>query len=100
MFLTQCPPFDKWEMPHEFRIKISVSRSNRACGSYDNDPHRITISKEQCKNLCDVLETMAHEMVHLKLEIDGDPGHSEHGGKFYETMDTVCDIFGWKKERF
>lgn len=98
--LSCLPPFSKWKMPDEYRIDLTVSRSNRVFGHYDSDPHAIAISCMQCKNFDDVIRTMAHEMVHLKLERDGDPDHSDHKGTWHEAVAEVCTYFGWDKETF
>jgi Zn-dependent peptidase ImmA (M78 family) len=98
--LAMLPPFSKWRMPDEYRIELGVSKSNRAYGLYDSDPHSITISKIQCKHFSDVIMTMAHEMVHLYLERCGDPDHSNHEGRWSETAAEVCTQFGWQTESF
>jgi len=98
--LAMLPPYSKWKMPDEYRIELSVSRSNRAFGLYDSDPHSISISCMQCRNFDDVIRTMAHEMLHLKLERDGDPDHSDHKGRWPEAVKEVCVYFGWNESEF
>lgn len=98
--IAHLPPYNKWRMPDEYRVDFFVSRSNRVFGHYDSDPHQIAISRVQCQNFGDVIATMAHEMLHLKMERDGDPDHSEHKGKWPEMVALVCECFGWDKETF
>lgn len=98
--LAMLPPFSAWRMPDEYRVEFGVSNSNRVFGLYDSDPHSISVSKQQCKNFDDVIKTMAHEMLHLKLERDGDPEHSDHKGQWKQRAEEICGHFGWKTEEF
>jgi Zn-dependent peptidase ImmA (M78 family) len=94
------PPFCLWKLPDEYRLDFKVTKSKMVMGSYEPDPHTITISSIQNSNFQQVIETMAHEMVHLKLERDGDDGHADHSQTWKETSELVCQFFGWKKESF
>ena len=98
--LAMLPPFSTWRMPDEYRVEFRVIRSNRVFGHYDSDPHTIAISREQCQNFDDVIKTMAHEMLHLHLEREGDPDHSEHKGVCGERSSEVCAAFGWDVAEF
>lgn len=94
------PPFSGWKMPDEYRIKFSVTRSSRVFGDYNSDPDRVRISKTTCTNFDDVIQAMAHEMLHLKLERDGDPDHSDHKGPWAKRAEEICTQFGWKLDEF
>lgn len=98
--LTCCPPFSGWKLPGEYRIKFSATKSAMVMGSYEPDPHRITISSTQHSGLAGVIETMCHEIIHLYLEIRGDASHADHGELFDACKHEVCKAWGYDPSTF
>lgn len=99
-FLSTLPPFHKWHLPASAGIIFKTTRSSMVFGTFDVDPPVITISTVMCKNMQDVLETLAHEMAHLKLERKGASSHAEHDDEFKLLAKEVCDVWGWKESKF
>ena len=100
VYLAGLPPFSKWKLPRSTEIAFEVNRSQQMQGEYDTDPHTIKVSSYFCKTWTDVLETVAHEMVHLHLEKSGHYSHADHGKAFKRCAAQVCKSFGWDKETF
>lgn len=98
--LAACPPFSKLKLPPVERIDFDVSRSRMLMGSYDGDPHTISVSKTICTTIQEAFETVAHEMVHLALERAGSRNHADHDSDFNALAAKVCDAWGWDFKEF
>lgn len=99
-FLYCRPPFAKWELPSSEQVHFRVIRSRMQMGEYDVDPHTIMVSCRTCENWLQVLETVAHEMVHMACELKDYPNHPEHDKHFKRLAKQVCTAFGWETESF
>lgn len=98
--LAAMPPFDRYNLPSDARVEFSIYRSAMHKGSYEPDPHTIKISKPEHKDYQDVLLTMAHEMVHMALEIRGEREHACHGAAFNALGAEVCNAWNWNFKEF
>lgn len=67
-YLARIKPFSGWNLPESNAVEFEINRSQMLQGEYSPDPHTIKVSSEHCKTQQSVLETVAHEMVHLHLE--------------------------------
>ena len=99
-FLRAMPPFCNWRIPESQSVIIKVSNSQMVMGEYESDPHMVSISRVMNNNYDDVLQTVAHEMAHLACEKDGTECHADHGDSFKAKAKEVCDVWGWKVEKF
>lgn len=98
--LAAMPPFTRYKLPSDAKIDFKINRSKMLCGSYEVDPHTITISRVLCHTYQQVLETLAHEMVHLALEQRGASDHSDHDVAFNNLAAEVCTLWGWNFPKF
>ena len=98
--LAIMPPFDRFKLASDARMEFVVNRASMSAGLYEPDPHTISISKINNKHYHDVLQTMAHEMVHLALERQGRPDHHNHCSEFNALGAEVCDLWGWNFKEF
>lgn len=99
-YLNSHPPFTKWNLPSHDRIRFVVKRSLMQMGEYDVDPHTIIVSSKTNENLQQVLETVAHEMVHMACEIKDYYKHPDHDYHFQRLAKQVCRQFGWPIKDF
>lgn len=99
-YLSGFAPFKDWQLPDAARIDFVVNRSQQMQGEYDVDPHTIKVSSYFCKTWNDVIETVAHEMVHLACEKHGHYSHADHCPQFRRLARSVCRAFGWNVESF
>ena len=98
--LAALPPFNRFKLPSEHEVDFKINRSSMLLGSYDVDPHLIIISRVACHDYKEVMETLAHEMVHLALEQRGASDHSDHDSAFNCLAAEVCTIWGWDFKEF
>jgi hypothetical protein len=93
--LTQLPPFNRYELPRPSEIEFVVVDDPQLYGSYCPEPHCITISTAKQSHLITLERTMAHEMVHLILYLQG-KRYELHNKNFYKLTHQVAEIFGWE----
>lgn len=98
--LAALPPFDRYKLASDAKIEFRVTRADMSMGLYEPDPHTISISKPHHEYYKDVVKTMAHEMVHLALERQGKPNHSNHCSDFNALAAEVCNLWGWNFKEF
>jgi len=99
-FLRSHPPFNKWRLPESQGVILKVMNSDMCFGDYEPDPHTIRVSKTHCEHFMHVMETVAHEMVHLAAEKMGHHNHAEHDETFKTLAKEVCGLWGWKEATF
>lgn len=93
--LRTTKPFDGWLLPPASEIQfVPMPRMGRT-GYADYAPlkrhHRIRVSEARHERLSRVLETMAHEMCHLKQHCCHATRNSAvHGKVFQKLADQVC----------
>lgn len=106
-YLRATPPFNGWRLPHTDDVEFQVSAHPKEWGSYEfdlqgKDFHRITISNRYCGQTQSLIETMAHEMCHLKQrdsERRSKP-YVSHGPKFKRLAAAVCRQHGFDPKTF
>lgn len=98
--LSLLPPFSGWRIPAAEHVNFRITKSSMVYGTYDADPHEITISRTMCLTPADLVQTMAHEMVHIALERKGAKDHADHDASFREAAQEVCAVFGWDADKF
>lgn len=101
-YLRTTEPFSRWNLPDAEDIQFRVVRDRHLRGWYDLDGkrHRISISSSCVGRTDSLIETMAHEMVHLHQRHAGCDDHGEHGRAFRKLADQVCKIHGWDERLF
>lgn len=98
------PQFKRLPAPAE--IEFHVTRHQDRYGDYSQwqgtrgDRHIIRISAEKHAHLLTVMQTVAHEMVHLAQSIDGSETKAVHNADFRRRARAVCKLFGWDEKAF
>ena len=93
--LRHLPPFNKYELPVPSEIEFIVVHDPELYGSYSPEPHCITISTAKQSHLQTLQQTMAHEMVHLILYLQG-KRYELHNKNFYKLTYEIANIYGWE----
>jgi hypothetical protein len=93
--LTQLPPFNKYELPRPSEIEFLVVDDPELYGSYSPEPHCITISTSKQSHLQTFERTMAHEIVHMILYLQG-KRYLLHNKNFYKLTYQAAAIYGWE----
>lgn len=96
-YLLECEYFSKLPQSHE--VVFKTFKSSKYFGFFEDTPNTIMVSKK-CANNLEVLQTMAHEMVHLLLEIRGGTRHYDHDANFDQLASKVCKYYGFSSENF
>jgi hypothetical protein len=93
--LRELPPFNKYELPTPSEIEFLVVDDPAMYGQYQPEPHCITISSAKQSYLQTLEKTMAHEMVHLILYLQG-KRYELHNKNFYKLTYQIAEIYGWE----
>ena len=93
--LSQLPPFNKYELPRPSEIEFLVVDDPELYGSYSPEPHCITISTAKQSHLQTFERTMAHEIVHMILYLQG-KRYLLHNKNFYKLTYQAAAIYGWE----
>lgn len=103
--LLTAPPFRAWRLPppDQVEFKVSATRERMAgCAKYRyKDQWEIDVSSRFVSTLANLIECMAHEMIHLrqmvrKTETKG----VEHNAEFRKLAKQVCARHGFDPKRF
>lgn len=97
-YLRLTPPFKGWKLPHADGVEFHVTRHQNIHGDFSSSKKRIRISTRKTFWTSTLIETMAHEMVHLHLDrIDS---RILHGPKFQRIALHVCKHHGFDPKSF
>lgn len=104
-FLKLVGPFSKWKLPDADDLEFRVTRHKDRFGHFDDRDGKfpfpnISISSVYVKGCHSLIETMAHELVHVSLFIAGDGGWENHGKSFQARARQVCDAMGFDLDTF
>jgi hypothetical protein len=97
-FLAATEPFCRWSLPDADDVDFRVGRSQTVFGWMDWATGKrpvICLSQPLHYHTNSIMETMAHEMIHLYLrDVKADKG-APHGAPFRKLAAQVCRVHGW-----
>lgn len=101
-YLRRTRPFRDWNLPEPEDVKFKITRNKDTFGSYqiDGTDHIISISARLIGRTDQLLQTMAHEMVHLHQECAGMWDRNPHSKAFLKLAARVCYYHGWDPKVF
>lgn len=104
-YLCTTPPFCDWNLPDAEEIDFKVSRRVSEFGRYQwVGKHTISMSSKTIGQTTTLLRYLAHEMVHLHLEITGmeskSGGLNIHNTAFRKFAAQACKFHGWDPKAF
>lgn len=107
-YLRTTPPFNRWNLPEGDEIKFRISRITNEFGSYfwdrEKKIHIISISSASVGFSTTLLTTMAHEMIHLHLQITGMESKNgtanTHNAAFRKYASETCRVHGFDPRAF
>lgn len=96
-YLSETPPFRRWNMPDSEEVRFLVVRDPALRGwyRYQNGRHTIAISRRCIGHTANLIATMAHEMIHLHEQNARACGRGEHGAAFRRWAAQVCKAHGF-----
>lgn len=95
--LRTTPPFRNWRLPAVDEVAFHVTRfAHDADCHYDGMNFTIRISDHKHATLRELLETMAHEMCHMRYPND----KAHHGRLFKRLAAQTCRHHGFDPTTF
>lgn len=102
-FLQTTPPFYKWNLPDPDDVVFKVCGSYKIRGYYlwDNGRHIIGISRQFVGYAPSLIETMAHEMIHLhQRDSKMETPNTQHNAAYRKLAERVCRVHGFDPTLF
>jgi len=103
-FLCTTPPFRGWNLPDSEDVSFRVIRDPHVRGWYmlgHDGKHTIAISSKCIGRTESLMETLAHEVVHLHQgEVNMETPGAEHNRAFYKLAERVCRVHGFDERLF
>lgn len=103
-YLRATPPFNRWKLPHADEVEFGVTRHRDReadhttyCRTLD---HVIRVSAYYAKTTDDLLQCVAHEMIHAHQTRKKTETRKEHNAEFNRVNRRVCSVHGWKIDAF
>lgn len=97
-FLRATRPYRRWGLPPASEVHFTTLRKHAFRGDFTagdaRNMQRIRLSTRHIAFTDVALRTMAHEMIHLHLQISG-CRESDHGANFKRLAKRVCRVHGW-----
>ena len=95
-YLQTTPPFCDWNLPDSEDVTFKVTRFPAKFGDWSyNGRHIIRVSGKLVVTTNNLLQTLAHEMIHVHEDHNRCSSRSEHSAAFREWATEVCEIHGW-----
>jgi hypothetical protein len=94
-YLSATPPFKRWNLPASDELRFGIIRSRKKCAHYfwDGRRHVIEFSSKNVGSHHMILSTMAHEMIHLHMELTGIlKNENPHDAAFQKFADRICKV--------
>jgi hypothetical protein len=103
-YLCTTQPFSEWNLPDSEDVKFRVIKSPDVRGWYllgQDGSHTIAISSRCIGRTQSLIETVAHEMVHLHQgDVKMDTPNAQHNRAFWKLADIVCEAHGFDPKLF
>lgn len=105
-YLASTSPFNRWNLPDSEDVKFRVIRSRKVFAQYvwEDGSHTIEVSSATIGHTLTLLETMAHELVHVHLRQTGMESRSgdanTHNMAFRKLAAQVCATHGFDLKAF
>ncbi len=100
--LRGTKPFHRWGLPEAEALTFRVYRSRAERGALERVGEKIILGVSEHSNghLYSLIETVAHEMVHLRLLSLGMKNWERHGVRFEHLAKAVCAAHGFDPKAF
>jgi hypothetical protein len=101
--LSVLPPFDKWRLPESSLVtfQLLAGKDHAEYSVDDRDRLCIAVNPDTHITLNQLVESVAHEMVHLRQDmLDRLPAKEPHNAEFRRWAKAVCVALGFDVQRF
>lgn len=99
--LRTTEPFRAWKLPESDDVAFHVVRDPKMYADFgvdDDGGPLIRVSAAKNGHTLTLLQSMAHEMIHLRQYLTGDK--ETHGPRFQKAAAKVCAIHGFDPKTF
>lgn len=95
-------PFSRWNLPESDEIEFRVGVQEDAFAHYwrENGQHAFEVSMLLVKDWQMLVETVAHEMIHLHQALRKTETKAEHNREWHRFADQVCAAFKFDRDKF
>lgn len=104
--LRTTPPFNKWNLPDSEDVQFKVAKTPHDfgwCNAWGRGKRRkylIAVSSRKVAHLSSLLATLAHELIHMHMDLTGQDTKGEHNAAFNAFAKTVCRVHGFDPRSF
>lgn len=103
-YLNTTPPFNRWNLPDGEDVNFKVAKDPHNYAWHDKRKgkrHLLVVSQANVGHTQTLLESVAHEMIHVHEEHAGAGTRGvEHSRAFGKWAGQVCKIHGFDPKRF
>jgi hypothetical protein len=103
-YLRATAPFKSWKLPESDAVEFSVTRHRDRSADHTtycrSTDHIIRVSAYYTKTTADLMECIAHEMIHAHQVRIKTETKQEHNTAFARLNRAVARIHGWPVETF
>ena len=102
-FLRTTPPFKSWKLPpaEEIRFRVMSAKDCRGWHTFNNGEHDIAISRSVIGRTSALMETLAHEMIHVyQINKKSWTKNTEHNAEFWRLAKIICKHHGFDPKLF
>lgn len=97
IYLRSIAPFNTWDLPPASKVLFELLDDYEFMGEFDVEPLVIRLSPLRQCTLENMLKTTAHELVHMKLYLEGKTHYDKHDMTFRKYMRQINELYGWDK---
>jgi hypothetical protein len=95
VYIRSLPPFNRWNLPEADDVQFHVTHSLAWRGDHQIDgEHIVRISARRHSHLSSIVETVAHEAIHVHIDGKG-LERATHGKVFMKLARQVCRLHGF-----
>ena len=96
-YLSETAPFNKWNLPdaEDVIFRVGYHRTTYGCCIRYRKKLKVTISSRLHKTTAKVMETMAHEMIHVYQMHHRMKIKSNHDASWQRLAKVVCEHHGF-----
>ncbi len=101
-YLRSTMPFKRWKLPIADEVEIRVIIHKTLLGQWCKTSHHIIkINNKYIGTTLNLLQTIAHEMIHIAQDIaKKDSKNIEHNKDFYRRLSLVAKYHGFDPKWF
>ena len=100
--LRGTAPFKRWKLPPGEEVEFHAVKITHCQADSQRKGNRyvVRVAANRHHTLASATMTMAHEMIHLRLDIAFPRDRAHHGSRFHKHADAVCKAHSFDRGQF